>query len=80
VARPKGNGKKKHRLIIAVPPEMHEALQQIADKRTSENNGVINYTVSMIGRQAFEQLIEKELGKGALQQIREKLEKSPNEK
>ena len=60
-------------MIIAVPKEMHEALRRIAEKKTNETNGVINYTISMVGREAFEQIIEKELGKGALDEIRKEL-------
>ena len=66
MARPKNPGKKDlHRTIIAIPKEMHEALRRIAEKKTNETNGVIIYTISMVGREAFEEKIEKELGKGA---------------
>lgn len=80
MARPKSDRKKEtHRLILAVPKEMHEAIKRIADKKTDEHNGVINFTVSMVGRQAFEKLIEEELGKGALEQIRKELEQGEEE-
>ena len=74
MARPKNPRKREvQRIIIAVPKEMHEALRRIAEKKTNETNGVINYTISMVGREAFEQIIEKELGKGALDEIRKEL-------
>jgi hypothetical protein len=74
MARPKNPGKKDlHRTIIAIPKEMHEALRRIAEKKTNETNGVIIYTISMVGREAFEEKIEKELGKGALNDIRKEL-------
>ena len=43
------------------PKEMHEALRRIAEK-TNETNGVINYTISMVGREALNNH-RKELGK-----------------
>ena len=74
MARPKNPHKKDfHRAIINIPKEMHEALRRIAEKKTTETNGVINYTISMVGREAFEEKIEKELGKGALDEIRKEL-------
>lgn len=74
MARPRNPRKKDlHRTIIAIPKEMHEALKRIAEKKTNETNGVINYTISMVGRESFEEKIEKELGKGALDEIRKEL-------
>jgi len=74
MARPKNPRKRDHiRMIVAVTKEMHEGVRQIAEKKTLETNGVINYTISMVVREALEEKITKELGEDALDRIRKEL-------